>query len=121
MGYYEDEVITAVVEIDEYLDDGVHNDYKVQPLAQDAMRIVKVAEELGEAVQEFILWTGQNPRKGSDDEAEDRMLNELADVVWTGILAIQHFTKDASATESILLDKLITIREYMENFKNGKS
>lgn len=111
MGYYEDEIITAIVEINEWLDSNVHPDYKEQPLAQDAMRIMKIGEELGEAVAEFILFTGQNPRKPQDEEAEGRLLNELADVACTAVLAIQHFTGDFADTEEILTDKLVAIHE----------
>jgi len=87
---------------DAWLDEGVAQAYKDQPLAQDWARVCKVIEELGEAIAELILWTGQNPRKGTDPDAEDRLLKELADVVMTGALAMQHFTKDVSRTQEIL-------------------
>lgn len=87
--------------LDVWLDANVSEAYKAQPLAQDWARITKVAEELGEAIQAFIGYTGQNPRKGFQGSKTD-MLNEMADVIITGQLCIQHFTKDARSTEFII-------------------
>lgn len=87
---------------DRWLDSGVADAYKDQPLAQHWARISKVSEEIGEAIAELILWTGQNPRKGTDLTAKGRLYEELADVVMTGILALQHLTKDIDVTESVL-------------------
>lgn len=90
---------------DEYLDNGVAEEYKDQPLAQDWARVAKVAEELGEAIAALISSTGQNPRKkikGTTDE----LLNELSDIVNTAALAIQHFTKDAIITSQMVEQKL---------------
>lgn len=93
--------------LDTWLDSEVSPDYQAQPLAQDWARVTKVGEELGEAIGELIAWTGQNPRKGAGDaDARTRLLDELADVVWTGALAIQHFTKDTDATDRILVRRL---------------
>lgn len=91
-----------VREVDEILDGSVSAAYKDQPLAQDWARVAKVTEEAGEAIAELILWTGQNPRKPLDPAARDRLIKELADVAMTGVYAIQHFTKDADATEAIM-------------------
>lgn len=95
--------------IDKWLDDAVADVYKDQPLAQDWARVAKIGEELGEAINELILYTGQNPRKGQRDSAYGNLLNELADTVCTAILAIQHFTKNQEATRQILDDKLTAI------------
>lgn len=96
-------VIPFIVErVDEILDSQVSQIYKDQPLAQDWARVAKIAEEIGEAVAELILHTGQNPRKGSDPDAFMRMLNELADCAMTPIYAIQHFTKDISLTRTVM-------------------
>jgi NTP pyrophosphatase (non-canonical NTP hydrolase) len=91
--------------IDFHLDDKVSQEYKDQPLAQDWARIGKVIEELGEAISKLIGYTGQNPRKGVYAEKEE-MLKELADVAFTAIFAIQHFTKDTGTTSYILENKL---------------
>lgn len=90
---------TAIYCIDEYLDTKVSEEYTNQPLAQDWARISKICEELGEAIQALIGFTGQNPRKGIND-TKDHMLKEILDVAATAILAHQHFTKnDTTWTE----------------------
>jgi hypothetical protein len=89
---------------DEHLDANVGTLYKEQPFAQDWARISKVAEELGEAVQVFIGYTGQNPRKGSYGSQSD-LMGELADVAATAILAMQHFLKDITAVEIIMYER----------------
>ncbi len=91
-----------VVRVDEILDALVSEKYQDQPLAQDWARVSKLTEESGEAIAELILFTGQNPRKGQDSEAYERLLMELADAAMTAVYAIQHFTKDAEVTASIL-------------------
>jgi NTP pyrophosphatase (non-canonical NTP hydrolase) len=109
MSYQEDSIDwQAISDIDQWLDDGVSMDYRIQPLAQDWARIAKVIEELGEAVQAMIGYTGQNPRKGVTN-GRDKVLEELADVVFTAILAIQHFTKNDSETRRVLSEKLLLI------------
>jgi hypothetical protein len=92
-----------VQEVDKLLDSNVSNIYKEQPLAQDWARVAKVTEEIGEAIAELILWTGQNPRKPLDLAARERLMKELADTALTGIYALQHFTKNADLTEEILI------------------
>lgn len=71
-------------------------------MAQHWARVAKVSEELGEAINELILMTGQNPRKSTDPDAYLRLLQELADTAMTGVYAIQHFTKDIEVTEYIM-------------------
>jgi hypothetical protein len=93
----------SIVEtIDTWLDENVAAAYKDQPLAQDWARVAKISEELGEAIAELILYTGQNPRKGQHAEARETLLAELADTALTGIYAIQHFTKDIYKTAAII-------------------
>ena len=91
-------------QVDARLDAGCSGAYHDQPLAQDWARVCKLAEEVGEVVSELILWTGQNPRKGTDPEARSKMLAELADVALGAIYAIQHFTKDVEATRQVITD-----------------
>jgi hypothetical protein len=91
-----------ITQVDFILDSKCSAPYQEQPYAQHWARVAKIIEEGGEAVSELIIWTGQNPRKPQDDNAYDRMLQELADAALTGIYAIQHFTKDAEQTENIL-------------------
>jgi hypothetical protein len=98
----------ALKVIDEWLDRDVAAQYKDQPLAQDWARISKVSEELGEAIQNFIGATGQNPRKGTINDIDD-VLEELADTAITAMLAIQHFTKNADQTEYMIASRLSDI------------
>jgi hypothetical protein len=72
-------------------------------LAQDWARLAKGLEKGGEAIAEFILLTGQNPRKLDQQPAtNEKFLLELADGAMSYILAIQHFTKDTAITDEIL-------------------
>jgi hypothetical protein len=68
---------------------------------EDSMRVMKVGEEFGEAVQAYIGMAGQNPRKGVTHSIQD-LLGELADVAVTALCAIQHFTQDAAITEAVI-------------------
>jgi hypothetical protein len=102
--------------VDHWLDSEVSQEYKDQPLAQDWARISKVGEELGEAIDAFIAITGQNPRKRRQlKDNKEMMLNELADVVMTGILALHHFTKDTSEVRKILMVKQQAIYQRIVN------
>lgn len=103
MSYLEDSIDwQAIAFIDEWLDENVSDIYKQQPLAQDWARLCKTGEELGEAIAELILYTGQNPRKGEHPESYNKMLKEAAQMAFTGILGIQHFTKNISDTKDII-------------------
>jgi hypothetical protein len=93
----------VIKKVDEHLDAEVAQQYKDQPLAQDWARVAKLSEEIGEAVSELILMTGQNPRKGEHPEVRVKLLAELADVALGGIYAIQHFTKDLPETQAVLV------------------
>lgn len=99
------EVLAGIERIDDWLDNNVSNEYKVQPLAQDIARVGKAGEEAGEAFEAFLGYTGQNPRKGFNKKIED-VFDELADVALAGVLGIQHFTKDTEMTKEILLNRI---------------
>ncbi len=92
----------AVELADAHLDGNVSQSYKDQPLAQDWARVAKASEEVGEAIDALIGYTGQNPRKGHYG-SEDDLLRELADGALTCIYALQHFVKDAETALDILL------------------
>jgi hypothetical protein len=92
----------SVEQVDHWLDAKVGVAYAGHPLAQHWARVAKITEEQGEAIAELILWTGQNPRKGQDPEALERLLNELADTALTAVYALQHFTKNTDVTEEFL-------------------
>ena len=68
---------------------------------EDAMRVLKLAEESGEAAAAYIGMVGQNPRKGVTHTLSD-VLGELADVALTALCAIQHFTGNHQATREIV-------------------
>jgi NTP pyrophosphatase (non-canonical NTP hydrolase) len=72
---------------------------------EDSMRVMKLAEECGEAVAAYIGMVGQNPRKGVTHSLDD-LLNELADVAVTALCAMQHFTQDTDVTEGVFAAKV---------------
>ena len=104
--------------VDAHLDREVAQAYQDQPLAQHWARITKVMEEAGEAINELIGVTGQNPRKGVYSDM-DKLLGELADVALTGIYAIQHFTKDEARTLALVADKCAYHRARIEGQRLG--
>jgi hypothetical protein len=95
--------LRTVETVDTWLDSAVSPLYREMPLGQDWARVAKVIEEIGEAVAELILYTGQNPRKGTHPERYENLLNELADTAMSAIYAIQHFTKDREMTRRALM------------------
>jgi hypothetical protein len=105
--------------VDKLLDENVAQTYKDQPLAQDWARVCKVSEELGEAVNELILLTGQNPRKPTDPLAYSRMLAELADTAMSAVYAIQHFTKNVETTGSYMINAQLKHQERLINGTPG--
>lgn len=102
-----------IAEIDEWLDSGVGARYQREPLGQHWARVAKAGEEVGEAIEALIAWTGQNPRKPQRDEAYDELLGELADVALTAILGMQHFTKDSDETMRLLWMRLAFLHRRM--------
>ncbi|MDI6102328.1 MazG-like family protein [Actinoplanes sp. NEAU-A12] len=56
-------------------------------------RIMKITEEAGEAAQAWIGLLGQNPRKGVTHTTDD-VVGELADVVFTAMVAISSLGAD---------------------------
>jgi NTP pyrophosphatase (non-canonical NTP hydrolase) len=104
----------AVTETDDWLDRKVGDRYRYAGLAQDWARVAKIGEELGEAIDALSGFTGQNPRKGEYGSVND-LIDELADVVFTGILAIQHFTKSYSHTAEALNCRLDRIHSRVTN------
>lgn len=68
---------------------------------EDAMRVLKLTEEAGEAAAAYIGMVGQNPRKGITHTIDD-LLGELADVALTALCAMQHFTQSETATRALV-------------------
>jgi hypothetical protein len=62
-------------------------------LHQDAMRIIKVQEEAGEASSAYIGLMGQNPRKGVT-HAKGDVASELCDVILAAATALYDYTND---------------------------
>lgn len=100
----------AISYIDRRLDETADPRYREQPLAQDWARLSKIGEEYGEAVQAFIGCTGQNPRKGITC-TEDDVLGELADVIVTAAVCMQHLAKDPDRARSVIQRKIATVKE----------
>lgn len=74
----------------------------------NAMRVMKITEEAGEAVAAYIGMTGQNPRKGVTHTPDD-LAAELADVAITALCALQHFTQNTAVTRMHLASKIAGI------------
>jgi NTP pyrophosphatase (non-canonical NTP hydrolase) len=53
----------------------------------EAIRMLKIIEEAGEAAQAYLGYTGSNPRKGVTNGA-DEVRKELADTAITALVAI---------------------------------
>lgn len=115
---WREEVAGLVEWADAHLDCDVSDMYKAQPLAQDWARVSKVCEEAGEAIDALIGMTGQNPRKGVYG-GRDQLLDELADVVMTGLYAIQHFTKDSDTTMAVVIRRARRHKERIVALANA--
>lgn len=66
-----------------------------------AMQMMKLSEEVGEAMEAYLGWKKQNLRK-SDDFGLDDVLIELADVILAAWCNIQWFTEDPDGPRMIL-------------------
>lgn len=66
-----------------------------------ACRVMKLAEETGEAVAAYIGMTGQNPRKGTCATLDD-LTAELCDVIVTAMVALATLTGNADGAEARL-------------------
>ncbi|MDI5965778.1 MazG-like family protein [Streptantibioticus silvisoli] len=77
---------------------------------ETAMRLLKLAEEVGEVTQAYIGMIGQNPRKGITHTQED-VADELCDVVVTALVALYRFADDPAG---VLEAKIQKIAKRME-------
>jgi hypothetical protein len=66
-----------------------------------ACRVMKLAEETGEAVAAYIGMTGQNPRKGTCATRDD-LASELCDVIITAMVALATIAADTASAEAIV-------------------
>lgn len=70
-------------------------------------RIAKVGEEFGEAIAEYVAFTGQNPRKPlTGEESEARVQKELLDVAVAALGAVEHLTGNSTFTIGLLLNHI---------------
>ncbi|MFI9231343.1 MazG-like family protein [Streptomyces rimosus] len=80
---------------------------------ETAARLLKVGEELGEAVQAYLGTTGQNPRKGITHTLAD-VAAELCDVILAAAVSLGNFTDDPAHTLNTVVrtrsDRLKTLR-----------
>ena len=68
---------------------------------ETAVRLMKIAEEAGEAVAAYIGLTGANPRKGVTATPEE-LAGELCDVVLAALVALATVTGGTPQAESRL-------------------
>ena len=66
-----------------------------------AVRVMKIAEETGEAVSAYIGLTGANPRKGVTADPDD-LAAELCHVVLAALIALATITGGTPQAESAL-------------------
>lgn len=80
-----------------------------QPIGQRvelSTRIMKVGEEFGEVVTAWIGAMGQNPRKGVT-HTYDNVVDELADVAFTALVAIESLGLCSVCELSNVMDKAL--------------
>lgn len=82
----------------------------ITPEADDALRVGKLLEEGGEAMQKYIGWIGQNPRKGVINTKYE-FLEEVADSAMTALCCIQHFTQDIEETFNIMFNRARYVKQ----------
>jgi NTP pyrophosphatase (non-canonical NTP hydrolase) len=71
-------------------------------------RLLKLAEETGEAAAAYIGMTGMNSRKGMCASRDD-MLDELADVIITAAVAMACIARDSAAARRHFEQRLATV------------
>lgn len=73
---------------------------------QQTVRILKLAEEAGEAARAWIGVIGQNPRRGVTHTVDD-VAAELADTVITALVAIESLGLDADQVMTDCVAKVV--------------
>ena len=71
-------------------------------------RLLKLAEETGEAAAAYIGMTGMNSRKGICASRDD-VLDELADVIITAAVAMAGIARDSAAARRHFEQRLATV------------
>lgn len=77
------------------------------------LRIMKIGEEFGEAVEARIGQIGQNPRKGVTHTEAD-VIAELCDVIVTAMVAINTLTGDPVVSRGHLAAKFAKLLARVE-------
>lgn len=77
---------------------------------EDAMQLMKIGEELGEAIEAFFRYHGQNKRKEHGADSKDEVLSELADVFIATLCVIQRFAKTSDSGQQIIKNKIKMIK-----------
>jgi len=106
-----DQLMHVIETVDAHLDEAAPQWAKDCPEANMARRVGKAQLEGAEAMEELSLLTGENPRKGQDFTAGERMLAELGDTAVAALLGIQSQTKDIARTWAVFtaaLDKALS-------------
>ncbi|MGV9536578.1 MazG-like family protein [Streptosporangium sandarakinum] len=80
------------------------------------LRIMKIGEELGEAIEARIGVLGQNPRKPASHTTGD-LADELCDVIVTAMVALGSVVDDPAA---VFAAKLRTIRDRVATLEDGR-
>jgi hypothetical protein len=106
-----------IAEISEFLDANTSPAFQKNATLGLYGRVAKVAEESGEAMSALIGFTGQNPRKGYSNTAED-VVKELLDVALTALCAIEHIRDEllllgAATTEQMLADHITRVHNRL--------
>jgi len=76
----------------------------------DALRLMKLSEEVGEVMEAFIGYSGGNKRKGRNKSEMD-IAHELTDVIITAMVALYDWVEDPQA---YLDSKLNALRARVE-------
>lgn len=74
-----------------------------------ACRVMKLAEETGEAIAAYIGMTGQNPRKGRCATVDD-LASELCDVIVTAMVALATIAGPGAADAEAVLQAHLSAR-----------
>ncbi|GIL32060.1 MazG-like family protein [Actinocatenispora comari] len=81
-----------------------HDKHNGRDREQQGLRIMKITEEAGEAARAWVGVVGCNPRKGVTHTTTD-VVEELADVVWSALVAIESLRLDAREAVTACLAK----------------
>jgi hypothetical protein len=73
-------------------------------------RVAKVAEEAGEAISEWLLFTGGNPRK-EPGRTMAPVIEELLDVAVAALGAVEHLTGNRGVSMDLLFQKIDIVKD----------